>query len=260
MILGDIGYGLVSLTAFLILRKKLPTLKPLINILILSSLSTIFFGFLFGEFFGFEVLFGYELPRIMSRLHETIQLLMIAVLMGVIHVNLGFVLGFINEFKTHGLIRAMLEKGSWMVVEIGVVMYYLSAKGYLSVNSMVGTVLILAGVIMLIRGEGIKGVVELPTLLSHTLSYARLMGAGLASVGLAAVINNVVGSLFSKGGVFILLGIVLLLLGHFMNLLLGIMEGFLHSLRLNYVEFFTKFYKGGGIPYVPFGGRKSGGG
>ncbi len=259
MILGDIGYGLVSLIAFLFLRKKLPTLRPLINILILSSISTIVFGCVFGEFFGFEALFGYELPRLMSRLHETIQLLMVAVLIGVVHVNLGFILGFVNEFRTHGFVRAMLEKGSWIIIEIGVVLYYAGSKGYINLAPEIGLVTLVAGILMLMKGEGMKGVVELPTLLSHTLSYARLMGAGLASVGLAAVINDIVGSLFGKGGVFILFGVALLLLGHVMNLLLGLMESFLHSLRLNYVEFFTKFYKGGGIPYVPFGGRKCGG-
>ncbi len=260
MILGDIGYGMVSLAAFLIMRRKLPNLRPLINILIISSISTIFFGFIFGEFFGYEAIMGHELPRLMNRLHETIQLLMIAIFVGVVHLNFGFILGFINEYRLHGFVRAMLEKGSWIVMELGAVLYYLSSRGYVDFMPQMGLGLIILGVIMLSRGEGIKGIVELPTLLSHTLSYARLMGAGLASVGLASVINNVAGLMFAKGGVYIAPAILIILFGHLMNVLLGLMEGFLHSLRLNYVEFFTKFYNGGGIPYVPFGGKKSGGG
>ena len=89
--------------------------------------------------------------------------------------------------------------------------------------------------------------------MGHPLSYARLRGAGIASAGLAMVIDSIAGQLMAKGSVFVLFAILLVIMGHVMNIMLGIMEGFLHSLRLNYVEFFTKFFIGGGFPYNPFG-------
>jgi len=89
--------------------------------------------------------------------------------------------------------------------------------------------------------------------LSNILSYARLFAVGLASVALAMVINDFTGIFFSAGGFGYVAGTITLVLGHTINILLGILGGFLQSLRLHYVEFFTKFYKGGGEAYLPFG-------
>ncbi len=252
-ILGDVGYGLTSLIAFLLLRQKFPNLKKLMNIFIFSAIMTIVFGFVYGEFFGLNEIAGIKMPVLIHRVHETMDLLLISVAIGIIHVNLGFILGIINEWKLHGFKKALFEKASWLIIEGGVVMYYLASKSYIAIPKETGIAVTLAGVVMLAKGEGIKGVVELPTLLSHTLSYARLMGAGIASAGLAMVIDSIAGQLMAKGSVFVLFAILLVIMGHVMNIMLGIMEGFLHSLRLNYVEFFTKFFIGGGFPYNPFG-------
>ncbi len=249
-ILGDLGYGLVSLVAFLILRKAMPKLRSFIDILILSSISTMFFGLIFGEFFGSSSIFGVvKLHPIIERMKDTGELMKIAVIMGLIHINIGFISGFINEYGRHGLKKAILCKASWIITEAGLILLYLHVKD-------LGYCLTILGVIMLGIGEKINGLVELPTLISHTLSYLRLMAVGLASVCLASVINNFASAFITKGGIFIVFAIGLLIMGHVVNLLLGLMEAFIHSLRLNYVEFFTKFYHGGGIPYVPFGSKK----
>jgi len=250
-ILGDLGYGLVSLIAFLILRKAMPKLKSFIDILILSSISTMFFGLIFGEFFGSSSIFGViKLHPIIERMRDTGKLMKIAVLMGLIHINIGFISGFINEYRREGLKKAILCKASWMITEAGLILLYFHVKD-------LGYALTVLGVVMLAIGEKINGLVELPTLISHTLSYLRLMAVGLASVCLASVINNFASAFISKGGIFIVFAIGLLIMGHVVNLLLGLMEAFIHSLRLNYVEFFTKFYHGGGKPYVPFGSKKA---
>ena len=83
------------------------------------------------------------------------------------------------------------------------------------------------------------------------------MAVGVASAGLAVVTNELAGSLFSAGNaLFVALGVIVLIVGHLVNIALGILGSFIHGLRLNYVEFFGKFYEGGGKAYRPFGAEE----
>lgn len=256
MMLGDIGYGIVSLAMFLFLKSKFKTgeTRALLNIMIISALSSIVFGFVFGEFFGEEEVAGIALPHLISRVHSVNEMLMITAAMGVLHINFGFIAGFFNKLH-HGFMHALLEKGSWLILEIGIALIAASYLKYISISSYIGAAVAVAAIIMLFKGEGIRGIVEIPTLLSNSLSYARIMAVGLASASLAIVVNEISGELFHAGGASIILGVFVLLVGHSINLALGILGPFLHSLRLHYVEFFTKFFEGGGKRYQPFGGK-----
>lgn len=244
--LGDMGYGLVTLALFWFLKNKFPKARGFFNILIFASIATIFFGALFGEFFGEEVLFGYHLPHIISRAHQLNELLYISIAIGIVHVNIGLLIGFYNAIILHGFKKAVFEKLSWIILEIGIVLTLFNS---LFVGVVVGAI----AIIMLYLGEGFKGIIELPSLFSNILSYARLMAIGVASVQLAIVINEFAKEFFHHGGFMILAGILILIVGHVINIALGILAPFLHSLRLQYVEFFTKFFHGGGKDYVPFG-------
>jgi len=106
---------------------------------------------------------------------------------------------------------------------------------------------------MIYLGESMAGVVEIPGLASNILSYSRLMAVGLASVGLAIVVNGFVEDFIHQGGFMIIAAIIVGIVGHTINIALGLLGGFLHSIRLHYVEFFTKFFKGGAVPFTPFG-------
>ena len=251
-ILGDIGYGIIVLALFLFLKKKLPAISDLFNIVIISSISSIIFGILFGEIFGTEEVFGYHLPHVLSRAHQIQDLLYISVAIGIIHINLGLLLGFINEKMNHGFKTALFAKGSWFLLELGVLI--VAFGNSIGIPQIAGYVAIAAAILGLIKGEGITGVIELPALFGNMLSYARLMAVGVASVSLAAVVNQLSGQLFTSGSIFlIIVGVFTLLIGHTINIILGVAEGILHPLRLHYVEFFGKFYKGSSTPYKPFG-------
>ena len=212
---------------------------------------------MYGEFFGAEEIAGIKMPCLISRLHSIEQLLIAAIMFGLIHINIGLILGFINEYVAHGFKAALFEKGSWLVVELAGLLFFFYWKGMLNINPMIPAGIFFIGVIMLMKGEGFAGIIELPTLLSHILSYSRLMGVGIASASLAMVINDISAKLLAKNLIFLPAVILILLIGHAVNFGLGLLECSLHSLRLNWVEFFTKFYKGGGIPYTPFGKRKT---
>jgi V/A-type H+-transporting ATPase subunit I len=181
----------------------------------------------------------------------------ISVFVGLLHLNLGYILGFINLSKHHGIKHAVLEKGSWMIIELGVLVAALGYFGIAPGLTYVGAVILVLGIVMLTIGEGIKGPVELPSLMGNTLSYARIIAVGLSSIYIASTVNNIAFDMIwpdhSKIGIAAIGAIIVFILGHALNTVLSIIAPGLHSLRLQYVEFFGKFYEGGGRKFNPFG-------
>ncbi|HLC47240.1 MAG TPA: V-type ATP synthase subunit I [Candidatus Nanoarchaeia archaeon] len=257
--LGDMGYGLVTLALFLWLKPKIPgEFGKLVTAMIYGSISAIFFGALFGELFGLEKIGHLELPHLISRAEQINELMLVAIAIGVVHINIGLIVGFYNKLRQHGLWHAFTEKISWILLEVAVVCFALAYNPMfgLIVQKWVGASLFFLAAMLLYLGEGPKGLIELPSIFTNILSYARLMAVGLASVILATVVNELAGEMFHLGIVGILGGIILLVIGHAINIMLGLISPFLHATRLHYVEFFGKFYEGGGLKFLPFGAKE----
>jgi V/A-type H+-transporting ATPase subunit I len=288
IILGDVGYGILLFILCLGLRKfvKGEEGRQLLVVLRNASIASIFFGVLYSEFLGFPCPWVYLLP---SR-HLNIGgegghgpnipgLMMVAIWIGIIHITLGRVLGMVNHARQdHGdhRIKAVLANAGWILVMWGILVMIWSIVQMpympdfttlppvvmnLNATAIVGALMLVIGALFIARDSGLE-LVELPTIISHTLSYSRLVAVGLSSVAIAMVVNYIaIGMLIEPqlenislvGVIFIILGVIVFLGGHLMNMVLGILGGSLHSIRLHYVEFFTKFYKGGGRKYSPFG-------
>ncbi len=283
LMLGDIGYGvlLIFLSWIIMSKVKSGGLHELSIILLYSAFSTIFFGIIYGEVFGLPLfnivhhgaveygILGINGPQIgmlhlpVHRFAEVESLLTLVLVVGILHVTLGLLIGIRNVTVEHGFKAAVLEKLCWLLILFGGIMAIVTAMpaimGGAALNTenpifAGGIVLVIIGLIMLVKGEGPIAIMEIPTLLSNIFSYARILAIGLSSAGIALAVNTICKDvLFAQGGVFFAAGILVLILGHTINLLLGIIGPGLHSLRLQYVEFFTKFYEGGGTQYNPFG-------
>jgi V/A-type H+-transporting ATPase subunit I len=137
--------------------------------------------------------------------------------------------------------------GLFMIV--GILTHYLP-QGFMSFS----LALVIVGIVLLSTSLGCLGIVmgpiEFITLVGNVLSYLRIAAIGLASVYLAKVANEEAGITGN-----IIVGVIIAFLIHALNLVLGMFSPTIHSLRLHYVEFFRKFYEGGGRPYEPFKSR-----
>lgn len=256
LMVGDIGYGLLILAIALAIRHRYAAIafaKNLADILIISSVPTIFFGFLFGEFFGdLGETMGWLHPVTLfgiswNRVDAMIPMLVLAITLGVIHVSLGLAIGIRNAIITKSR-KHLMEKTGMLLMIAALIILVLMLAGFAPDTLVWPVVIILVIALPLILlGAGAFGTIEVMSTAGNILSYARLMAIGMASAILAMVANRL-------GGAFgiAIIGVAIAILLHLLNLLLAMFSPSIHAIRLHLVEFFSKFYEGGGVVYRPF--------
>jgi V/A-type H+-transporting ATPase subunit I len=291
-----------------------------------AGVFTVVFGYLYDDIFGVHTSeLGIEWLPLAGSFHKGLSpvhldwallWIVISIVFGVLHLNLGFVLGFIND-RSHGIWEAFTENLSWLVMVNGFFVWVFSEHlvgqkpefivgdasalehffGFTGLPEVVGLVGLggfAVGIGLALIGEGGIALIETVTVtLANTLSYLRLVAVLLAKAGMAFVVNLLVFGAYSEtksqngeevekiifnpptedvsglsqefvglahiDPVFVGIPAALLIFvfGHILVLLLGITAAGIQMLRLEYVEFFGKFYEGGGEKFQPFGRQRT---
>ena len=182
-----------------------------------------------------------------NRVDAMIPMLIVAITIGVIHVFLGLIIGIRNAIITKKR-KHLYEKTGMLMMISAIIIILGMLAGYLpDIVIYPAVLLIVIAMPLILMGAGVFGAIEVMSTVGNILSYARLMAIGMASVILAMVANRLSGAF----GIAII-GIIVAILLHTLNLVLAMFSPSIHSVRLHLVEFFSKFYEGGGIVYRPF--------
>jgi len=255
MMLGDVGYGILLLLLSLMLMRKFKKgiARDISIVLAMGAVWTIVFGLLYGEMFGTlgEHLGMQPLWFDRASAENVGALLIMSLAVGAAHITLGLLLGVREAIRDRSRSH-LLERGGMLLGLISLFFIVGILTNYLPEGFMTPAISgLIIGIVLLGASLGWLGILMAPIefigLIGNVLSYLRIAAIGLASVYLAKVANDMAGMAGS-----IIVGLILAVLIHSLNLALGVFSPTIHSLRLHYVEFFRKFYEGGGRPYQPF--------
>lgn len=287
MMLSDAAYGAIVAIACFVLLKKFPRMSPgmyqSIKLFMFCGISTVIWGILFGGYFGDIVdvvsakFFGTTItPAALwfIPLNDPMKLLVYSLLFGVIHLFVGLGIKGYVCIKDKQYMDFFCDVVLWFCLVVGLILMLLPSSLFASiaqteivfpdaVNLMAKVLAIFGAVgIVLMSGRGTKnpgirlalGAYDLYNItgwLSDVLSYSRLLALGLATGVIASVINQM-GSMVPNNIFGIIAFIVIFIVGHALNLAINLLGAYVHTNRLQFVEFFGKFYEGGGKPFEPF--------
>ena len=274
LMLSDAAYGIILAAACFAIMKKFKlegTMKKMVNLLFWGGVSTFIWGAIFGGWFGDAVsvfsktFLGHEVtinPIWFDPLEEPMTLLIFSVILGAIHLFVGMAIQAYMLIKSGKPWDALFDIGFWYLLLIGLVLF--AAGGSVAaVLATVGKWMAIVGAVgILVTGGrnkkgfgkitgGLGSLYGITGYLSDVLSYSRLLALGLAT-GVVAKVINILGSLAGSGIVGLIVFIAVFLFGTVFNLAINALGAYVHSCRLQYVEFFGKFYTGGGKGFAPF--------
>jgi len=262
--LTDAVYGLIVSLIGVVLLRGLGKIKPSMNafgwILIWSGLWAVILGLITNGFIGDfpERIMGFRLPTVFAPVEAFVHpdtILIIAIAIGIIYTNIGFIIGAIDNMRYGNKKEAIGSQFCWFVLEAGVI---LLALGYLMpaigmIGMALGGVLIIACIGMLVYANGAYGVMDIFGFMGDVLSYARLLALCLATGGIAMTVNILAQMLDNMVPfVGIVLAIFIFIFGHIANFAFQVLGAFINALRLNYVEFFSQFFMGGKNKFEAF--------
>ena len=274
MMLSDAGYGILMAVGCWAALKKFDlegmTYK-MVKLLFYCGISTTVWGALFGGWFGDIVpvftrtFLEKEVavsPLWFNPLDDPMKLLILSLALGVIHLFIGMGIKAYMQIREGHWFDAVCDEGFWYVTILGLIAW-LGGGTINEALPKIGMYMSIVGAagLLLTGGRhnkgfgkitgGLSNIYNITSYMSDILSYARLLALGLAT-GVIAQVVNTMGTLFGGGIGGLIALTVIFLLGHTLNLAINALGAFIHASRLQYVEFFGKFYEDGGEPFDPF--------
>ncbi len=288
MMLGDAGYGIIIALVCFIVLKKVPTMengmKRMLQLFMGCGISTAIWGFLFGSFFGDTInvvaTTFFNRPDVtlhplwFEPLSNPMRMLGYCFGIGLVHLFVGLGAKGYELLKSGKVYDAICDVLFWYMLVGGCVVLLLSMSMFTdmialtwilpaSVGQIGAYVAIIGAIGIVFTGgrssknwgkriaKGLYSLYGITSYLSDVLSYSRLLALGLATSVIASVFNKM-GSMGGSGILGLIMFIVVFAIGQTLNILINILGAYVHTNRLQYVEFFGKFYDGGGRPFTPF--------
>ncbi len=278
IMMGDIGYGLAMLiifTLFIKLKRPKGQLRNLAMIFAFTSIPSIIFGILTGSFFGASVdllkIIGgwFGNPNLTSvvlqPVDDPLPMLIFSLALGILHIITGLALKVANEIRRKDILSALADGLSWILILAGTVVAILGLVTPVALLTPIGLGIVGVGalLILFLNGRKNKGIIGkafgglgglygVTNYLSDVLSYSRILALSLSTAVIAFTMNLLAGMVAGVPIVGILLAIIVYLIGHVFNFAMGLLSAYVHDGRLQYLEFFGKFYEGGGYMFTPF--------
>ncbi len=275
MMFSDAGYGLLLMIVCGILgfgnvleKKK----RNMFKMFFYCGVSTTFWGLMYGSFFGDMIAtvsktFGEGKlalsPILVDPVQKPLQVLIMSVAFGTVHILTALAIKFYMTWKSGEKWAAVFDTGFWILVISGIGILATGTAFNIPVVTQIGKYMAIGAAIGLVLTQGrssknpimkllngILSLYDITSIVGDVLSYSRLMALGLAT-GVIASVVNVLGSLGGNSIVGLISFIAISIFGHTLNFAINMLGAYVHTNRLQYVEFYQKFYEGGGRKYKP---------
>ncbi len=263
--LTDFVYGFVMILLAILVYRGLgrydQSVRELCIIFMAFGITTMVFGAVFGSYFGdFFQKLGYQVPLLIDSLTDVMLTLSIALGVGALHMGIGLYCGFFENLRNNNIKAAIGNQGVWLTFLVGIGLILLRGVFIYVGLSIIGIAVIMQLIFKFMEGGTIGSVISIFDFfgfIGDLFSYARLMALGIGTAGISLAVNFmallVVDSVPYVGIVF---GIIIFIMGHVFNMAMNGLGSFIHSTRLHFLEFFSKFYEGGGRVYEPFAPKR----
>ena len=286
MMLSDFAYGaLMSIATFVLIKKLKNMERPMrktLTMFFYCGLGTMLSGILFGSYFGdaptviASTFFGktLEVPKLIDPLSQPMKMLVLCFAIGIVHLFAGLVINLYTALRQKRYVDAISDSVLWMLLVAGLLLFGLTTDmvtGMFSLEKIspvagnIGKIMAVIGAIGIILMDGresknwfkrtlkgLYGLYNVTGYLSDLLSYSRLLALGLATSVISSVFNQMGSMVAGTPVIGVIFFILIFLVGHVLNLAINALGAYVHANRLQYVEFFGKFYNGGGRKFTPF--------